>query len=222
MGSVTDFVDCPKCKKAGVYARDYYYKSGEEYCTCMHCGYTHNVSLKYDDNNRLVREKSAEYDLNKGNVFYVMKTINYQTKKERIVCEKVMGIHETEQDVLDFIHIRQSKTIPEKFKEFISCVDLKEDEYLSCNLYVKEENEYKQLWYHITELKNNNGILEVWDAVWETEESGGFGMLCLKTEFGSVGYSLKEGDVPEITEDVIFASAVIDGQLIVLKENTYE
>ena len=38
MGSVIDYIDCPRC---GNEAHDeFYYKTGEEYTTCTHCGYS--------------------------------------------------------------------------------------------------------------------------------------------------------------------------------------
>jgi len=65
MGSGQDWVTCPKCKEEGTYGRNYYYKSGEEYCTCLHCGYTHNIYLKRDENRNLVRKMTKRYDLRK-------------------------------------------------------------------------------------------------------------------------------------------------------------
>lgn len=37
MGSVIDLIDCPNCGQEAV--RDYYYKTGDDYIHCSHCGY---------------------------------------------------------------------------------------------------------------------------------------------------------------------------------------
>lgn len=36
MGSVIDYQECPNCKMEA--AMDFYYKTGEEYMNCPHCG----------------------------------------------------------------------------------------------------------------------------------------------------------------------------------------
>jgi hypothetical protein len=45
MGSVLDYIDCPKCGSEEC-SSDFYYKSGEEYLFCGECGYTRSVTLK--------------------------------------------------------------------------------------------------------------------------------------------------------------------------------
>lgn len=45
MGSVIDWIECPKCKSEGCYS-DFYYKTGEEYISCGECGYNRSVTLK--------------------------------------------------------------------------------------------------------------------------------------------------------------------------------
>lgn len=45
MGSVISFENCPKCKGLETYSRDYYYRTGEEYCMCSVCGYYHERKL---------------------------------------------------------------------------------------------------------------------------------------------------------------------------------
>lgn len=47
MGSVLDTMDCPNC---GFEAwADFYYKTGEEYVNCSHCGYHYSATIKNRD-----------------------------------------------------------------------------------------------------------------------------------------------------------------------------
>ena len=46
MGSVITYNDCPRCKTEEGLFEDYYYKSGEIYSFCKHCGYTDNHFIK--------------------------------------------------------------------------------------------------------------------------------------------------------------------------------
>lgn len=43
MGSVIDYQDCPNCGQEAW--SDFYYKTGEEYTSCNHCGYFRSVVI---------------------------------------------------------------------------------------------------------------------------------------------------------------------------------
>ena len=43
MGSVIDYIECPNCKTEAY--SDFYYKTGEEYVNCQHCGYHRSVTI---------------------------------------------------------------------------------------------------------------------------------------------------------------------------------
>jgi hypothetical protein len=43
MGSVIDYIECPNCKEEAF--NDFYYKTGEEYTCCQHCGYSRTVEI---------------------------------------------------------------------------------------------------------------------------------------------------------------------------------
>ena len=45
MASVLDFIDCPNCGKEAI--SDFYYKTGEEYINCQHCGYHYSAFIKH-------------------------------------------------------------------------------------------------------------------------------------------------------------------------------
>jgi Zn ribbon nucleic-acid-binding protein len=49
MGSVIDYIDCPNCGNEAF--SDFYYKTGEEYVNCNHCGYRRSAELKRDKMN---------------------------------------------------------------------------------------------------------------------------------------------------------------------------
>ena len=44
MGSVIDYIDCPNCGNQAM--DEYYYKTGEQYANCNHCGYHRSVTIK--------------------------------------------------------------------------------------------------------------------------------------------------------------------------------
>ena len=44
MGIVIDYIDCPNCGNEAF--SDFYYKTGEEYVNCNHCGYRRTAELK--------------------------------------------------------------------------------------------------------------------------------------------------------------------------------
>lgn len=43
MGSVIDYIECPSCKMEAW--SDFYYKTGEEYINCSHCGYHYSATI---------------------------------------------------------------------------------------------------------------------------------------------------------------------------------
>ena len=43
MGSVIDYIDCPNCGQEAY--DDFYYKTGEEYVNCSHCGYHYSSTI---------------------------------------------------------------------------------------------------------------------------------------------------------------------------------
>ena len=47
MGSVIDYIDCPSCGNEAY--NDFYYKTGEEYTNCSHCGYHYSATIKNRD-----------------------------------------------------------------------------------------------------------------------------------------------------------------------------
>jgi Zn ribbon nucleic-acid-binding protein len=58
MGSVLDYIECPNCKLEAYL--DYYYKTGEEYINCQHCGYHYSATYKTDDNGKYVTRDGSE------------------------------------------------------------------------------------------------------------------------------------------------------------------
>jgi len=43
MGSVIDYIECPNCKQEAF--SDFYFKTGEEYINCEHCGYHYSATI---------------------------------------------------------------------------------------------------------------------------------------------------------------------------------
>ena len=52
MGSVISDIECPNCGQDAF--SDFYYKSGEEYVNCQHCGYHYSATYKTDDDGEYI------------------------------------------------------------------------------------------------------------------------------------------------------------------------
>lgn len=52
MGSVIDYIECPRCGNESY--NDYYYKTGEEYTNCNNCGYHRSAELKRDNDGKFI------------------------------------------------------------------------------------------------------------------------------------------------------------------------
>lgn len=92
MGSVIDYIECPNCKEEAF--NDFYYKTGEEYTCCQHCGYSRTVeiierSLPLAEDNYHVTEIPKPYGA------YHFKTLNH--------VGSVWGTLETSDDATQFI-----------------------------------------------------------------------------------------------------------------------
>lgn len=53
MGSVIDYIECPRCKQEAY--SDYYYKTGEEYINCNSCGYHYSFVIKRDEEGNMIK-----------------------------------------------------------------------------------------------------------------------------------------------------------------------
>lgn len=61
MGSVIDYIECPRCHQPNC-IDDFYYKSGEEIINCPDCGYRHSSLYKRDENgNYIKKDDTKEY-----------------------------------------------------------------------------------------------------------------------------------------------------------------
>jgi len=58
MGSVIDHIECPNCGQDAF--SDFYYKTGEEYVNCQHCGYHYSATYKTDDNGEYITKNGTE------------------------------------------------------------------------------------------------------------------------------------------------------------------
>ena len=62
MGSVIDYIECPKC--GGEAYDEFYYKSGEEFLVCPHCGYNRKFFItNWDDKEKEGEEWMPKFDL---------------------------------------------------------------------------------------------------------------------------------------------------------------
>jgi len=58
MGSIIDSIECPHC--GGEAFSDFYYKTGEEYVNCEHCGYHYSATYKTDGNGEYVTKDGTD------------------------------------------------------------------------------------------------------------------------------------------------------------------
>jgi hypothetical protein len=58
MGSVIDTIACNRC--GGEAYSEYYYNSGEEETSCMHCGYQYSGRYQRDENRKLVTKDGTD------------------------------------------------------------------------------------------------------------------------------------------------------------------
>lgn len=58
MGSVLTDIECPNCQQEAY--SDFYYKTGEEYINCQHCGYHYSVTFKTDDKGKYITRDGSE------------------------------------------------------------------------------------------------------------------------------------------------------------------
>lgn len=104
MGSISDIIICPKCGSEA--SEEFYYKTGEEFILCTHCGYTRKF---YITNMDLVREDDEvmpEYKLEE-----LLGYGSYQIKPKGAAYNEV-----------------GSFALPDSEQEFISMVNESQDE----------------------------------------------------------------------------------------------
>ena len=59
MGSVIDYIECPRCKEENC-LDDFYYKTGEEYINCPDCGSHRVFHYKRDENGNFFKKDEAK------------------------------------------------------------------------------------------------------------------------------------------------------------------
>ncbi len=103
MGSVIDYIDCPNCGNEAF--SDFYYKTGEEYVGCNHCGYRRSAELKRDEAGKLVTKDGTDrYDFDNVIMEYNEIPNPYGAFRYSIVDSigTNCGTLETESDADDF------------------------------------------------------------------------------------------------------------------------
>ena len=58
MGSVIDHIECPNCGQEAF--SDFYYKTGEEYVNCQHCGYHYSATYKRNDEGEFITKDGTD------------------------------------------------------------------------------------------------------------------------------------------------------------------
>lgn len=77
MGSIIDTIECPNCSNEAI--SDFYYKTGEEYIHCQHCGYHYSATIK-DRTKRLDELTDDDWEIQElKNPFCAYKIKQYDT-----------------------------------------------------------------------------------------------------------------------------------------------
>ena len=103
MGSVIDYIECPRCEQEAF--SDYYYKTGEEYINCNSCGYHYSFVIKRDEDGKMIKIDESK-DFAFDNVVTEEKQIKdpygaYSIEAENGV--RSCGTIETEEDYDKFV-----------------------------------------------------------------------------------------------------------------------
>lgn len=113
MGSVLDYFDCPICGNEA--SSDFYYKTGEEYIFCTHCGYKKEMTYqRNEDGNLITKDGTTNYAFDNliWNEIEVKPKACYQLKAKESIGT-AMGCLEDDEDIREF------KEYVEKNKEQI-------------------------------------------------------------------------------------------------------
>jgi len=102
MGSVIDYIECPRCEQEAF--SDYYYKTGEEYINCNSCGYHYSFVIKRDEEGNMIKIDESK-DLAIDNVVREEKEIKEPYGAYSIEFDngvRSCGTLETEKDYDEF------------------------------------------------------------------------------------------------------------------------
>lgn len=174
MGSVQDFGGkCPVCEK-NTLVSDYYYRTGEEYLTCLYCGYAHSTKIKYNEQGQVIRETKHSIDLPCNDLVLAECSLDSSRQSEA----DFSGIFPVPADMTTEELYNYLNSPPSGTLRFV---------YLR-----RSDGTLQQVSYRLTEMTIENQHFQASDVCWEVQESGGYGVL--RTEVNGIGhwYSLDE------------------------------
>ena len=127
MGSVLDAIDCPNC---GFDAwLDYYYKTGEEYLNCSHCGYYRSATIKNRDK-KMSELTEADWEIKE--VKQPFGAFRYKISGDEVITSGTLA-NESEAD------------------EFGTCMKLEHQGFIDF-AYIKRVVDGKEVVEHVVEL----------------------------------------------------------------------
>ena len=175
MGSVQNISKCPRCGKE-TYFSDYYYRTGESYEFCTCCGKNRSISFKRDDTGEFIREDS-KYPLSET-YFVLMECRTYNIGKE--IPVSIIKNFNT-QLAIDYINGKVEK-MENHFGSFC----------------IKENNEWKRLWYIPDTIDIEDGYFIVHKAILEHEETDGYGIIDILNKGRHNFTAIKKGTSKEM------------------------
>lgn len=186
MGSVQNFGEkCPVCGKNAL-ASDYYYKTGEDYSTCLYCGYSHKLHIKRDGEGTAIFEPKCSLSLPCDDLVLVECSLDSPRQVDS-----------------DFSVIR---TVPADMTtgELYNYLNSPPSGSLHLVCLRQPDGTFQQVSYCLTDMSIENKHFQALDVCWLSEEYGGYGMLRV-TEDGCISawYSLdKDSSVEEMLKEI--------------------
>lgn len=186
MGSVQDFGEmCPVCGK-NAFASDYYYKTGEDYSTCLYCGYSHKLHIKRDGEGTAIFEPKCSLSLPCDDLVLVECSLDSPRQVDS-----------------DFSVIRP---VPADMttKELYSYLNSPPSGILRFVCLRQQDGTFQQVSYRLTDMTIENMRFQALDVCWLEEESGGYGMLRVTKDGGiSAWYSLdKDTSIEDMLKEL--------------------
>ena len=115
MGSVIDETKCPVCSKDAFF--EYYYKTGEEFIVCEHCGYRKTFFIKEEKRNVLIKDiEESCFELKEVTNPYGC--FKYKFKDDDISSFSALETQDAMPSINEFVEENKDKLEYAKFSKF--------------------------------------------------------------------------------------------------------
>ncbi len=177
MGSVQNFGEvCPVCGKRAL-VTDYYYRTDEEYDNCMYCGWHKSVEIKRDDAGKFMHKTSLVAPLPDDRL--ILGEFRYENGKPHTIS-----------DLSSFYPVPAEMDTDRLYDTLNNAVDG------TCRMIflVQEDKTLVPVSYHLTKMTVKDSTFTAEDVIWEQEEYGGYGLLCVDLPHMTRMHPLQKND----------------------------